>query len=77
MTREDIESRLREIACEMLELAEAAEECGMGGMVEAQVMTNAYQEEFRDLDEEDDGYASCRVGGSGWHSFDGGRTWRV
>lgn len=77
MTREEIESRVREIAREMLELAEAAEECGMEGMVEAHAMTNAYQDEFRDLDEEDDGYASCRVGGAGWYSFDGGRTWSV
>lgn len=77
MTREEIESRMREIASEMLSLATAAEQCGMGGMVEAHAMTNAYQEEFRKLDEEDDGYASCRVGGAGCYSFDGGRTWRV
>lgn len=77
MTREEIESRMREIASEMLELATAAEECGMDGMVEAYAMTNGYQNEFRDLDEEDDGYASIRVGESGWYSFDGGRTWRA
>lgn len=77
MTREEIESRMREIACEMLELATDAEGCGMDGMVEAHVMTKAYQDEFRDLDEEDDGYASFRVGGAGCYSFDGGRTWRV
>ena len=77
MTREEIESRVREIAREMLYLAEAAEGCGMGGMIEAHAMTNAYQDEFRTLDEEDDGYASFRVGGVGWYSFDGGRTWSV
>lgn len=60
-----------------LVLAEAAEECGMDGMVEAHVMTNAYQGEFRDLEPDDDGYASFRVGGAGWYSFDGGRTWSV
>ena len=75
MTRAEIESRMREIASEMLGLAEAAEACGMEGMVAAHVMTNAYQEEFRDLDEKDDGYASFRVGCVGWYSFDGGRTW--
>lgn len=77
MTREEIESRVREIAREMLYLAEAAEQCGMVGMVEAHTMTNAYQDGFRDIEEEDDGYVSCRVGGSCWYSFDGGRTWRV
>lgn len=77
MTREEIESRMREIASEMLWLAEAAEECGMEGMVEAHVMTNAYQGEFRDIEPGDDGYASFRTGGAGWYSFDGGRTWRA
>lgn len=77
MTREEIESRMREIASEMLELAEAVEECGLDGMVEANVMTNAYQDEFCDLEADDDGYASFRVGGVGWYSFDGGRTWSV
>lgn len=77
MTRTEIESRMREIASEMLGLAEAAEACGMEGMVEANVMTNAYQEEFRDLEKKDDGYASFRIGGVGWYSFDGGRTWSV
>lgn len=77
MTREEIESRMREIASEMLRLAEAAEGCGMEGMVEAHVMTNAYQGEFRDLEPDDDGYASFRAGGAGWYSFDGGRTWRA
>ena len=77
MTRTEIESRMREIASEMLGLAEAAEECGMGGMIEAHVMTNAYQGEFRDLEPDDDGYVSFRVGGVGWYSFDGGRTWSV
>lgn len=75
MTREEIESRMREIASEMMGLAEAAEELGMEGMIEAHVMTNAYQGEFRDLEPDDDGYASLRVGGAGWYSFDGGRTW--
>lgn len=75
MTREEIESRMREIASDMLWLAEAAEKCGIEGMVEAHVMTNAYQGEFRDLEPDDDGYASFRVGGAGWYSFDGGRTW--
>lgn len=77
MTRTEIESRMREIASEMLGLAEAAEACGMEGMVMANVMTNAYQEEFRDLDKKDAGYVSFRVGGVGWYSFDGGRTWSV
>lgn len=77
MTREEIESRMREIASEMLWLAEAAEECGMEGMVEAHVMTNTYQGEFRDLEPDDDGYASFRAVGVGWYSFDGGRTWSI
>lgn len=75
MTRTEIELRMSEIASEMMELVEAAEACGMEGMIEAHVMTNAYQKEFRDLEPEDDGYASFRVGGVGWYSFDGGRTW--
>lgn len=74
MTRDEAMARLRELASEALQIAESAEGAGM---VDITAMTNEYQEGFRSLEEDDDGYVSVRIGSFSEYSFDGGRTWRA
>lgn len=73
MTMDEAIARLRELASEALEIAKGVEGIGMVDLI---VMTNEYQEEFRRLGEDDDGYVSVRLGGHSEYSFDGGRTWK-
>lgn len=73
MTLVEAIARLRELASEVLEIAESVDGVGMVDLI---VMTNEYQREFRRL-EDDDGYVSVRLGGYSEYSFDGGRTWRA
>lgn len=74
MTRGEAMARLRELASEALEVAKGVEGIGM---VDITVMTNEYQEGFRGLEDDDDGYILVRIGSFSEYSFDGGRTWRV
>lgn len=74
MTRDEAMARLRELASEALEVAKGVEGIGM---VDITVMTNEYQEGFRNLEDDDDGYISVSIGSFSEYSFDGGRTWRA
>lgn len=72
MTRGEAMARLRELASEALEVAKSVEGIGM---VDLTVMTNEYQEGFRSLEDDDDGYVSVRLENHSEYSFDGGKTW--
>lgn len=74
MTRYEAMARLRELASEALEIAKCVEGIEL---IDLTIMTNEYQEGFRSLEEDDDGYVSVRLGNHSEYSFDGGRTWRA
>lgn len=74
MTRDEAMARLRELASEALEVAKGVEGIEV---IDLTIMTNEYQEGFRSLEEEDDGYVSMWLGDHSEYSFDGGRTWRA
>lgn len=74
MTRDEAMARLRELASEALEIAEGVEGIEVIDLI---IMTNKYQEGFRSLEDDDDGYVSVRLGDHSEYSFDGGRTWRA
>lgn len=72
MTRDEAMAVLRELASAALEVAKGTEGVGMVDII---VMTNEYQDRFRVIDDDDDGYVSVKIGNLSEYSFDGGRMW--